>query len=53
MKNSKSVFCILVCLVFVSYAAFAASYCLNCFDQIDEKRKILRGMQGEIVLSMN
>ena len=38
MKIVKMFF-VSVCLVFVSYAAFAANYCLNCFDQIDESEK--------------
>ena len=38
MKIVKMFF-VSVCLVFVSYAAFAANYCLNCFDQIDENEK--------------
>ena len=38
MKIAK-VFFVSVCLVFVSCAAFAANYCLNCFDQIDESEK--------------
>lgn len=38
MKIVKMFF-VSVCLVFVSYTAFAASYCLNCFDQIDESEK--------------
>ncbi|MBI2471053.1 MAG: hypothetical protein HYV59_07405 [Planctomycetes bacterium] len=38
MKIVKMFF-VSVCLVFVSYAAFAANYCLNCFDQIDETEK--------------
>ena len=38
MKIAKMFF-VSVCLVFVSYAAFAANYCLNCFDQIDENEK--------------
>lgn len=29
----------MACLVFVSYPACAANYCLNCFDQIDENEK--------------
>lgn len=32
-------FFVSVCLVFVSYTAFAANYCLNCFDKIDESEK--------------
>src|SRR5574340_1140801 len=27
------------CFVFVAYTAFAANYCLNCFDKIDENEK--------------
>ena len=38
MKIAK-IFFVSVCLVFVSCAAFAANYCLNCFDQIDESEK--------------
>lgn len=38
MKIVKMFF-VSVCLVFVSYTAFAANYCLNCFDQIDESEK--------------
>ena len=38
MKIAKMFF-VSVCLMFVSYAAFAANYCLNCFDQIDENEK--------------
>ena len=38
MKIAKMFF-VSVCLVFVSCAAFAANYCLNCFDQIDESEK--------------
>ena len=38
MKIVKMFF-VSVCLVFVSYAAFAANYCLNCFDRIDENEK--------------
>ncbi|HHT9136395.1 MAG TPA: tetratricopeptide repeat protein [Candidatus Wunengus sp. YC60] len=38
MKIVKMFF-VSVCLVFVSYSAFAANYCLNCFDQIDETEK--------------
>ena len=38
MKIVKMFF-VSVCLVFVSYTAFAANYCLNCFDQIDENEK--------------
>ncbi|GAB64038.1 MAG: hypothetical protein DWB56_13660 [Candidatus Jettenia sp.] len=28
-----------VCFIFVSYTAFGANYCLNCFDNIDENEK--------------
>ena len=40
MKIAKY-FCVVACSMLVSYGVFAANYCLNCFDQIDEKRKIL------------
>ncbi len=33
------IFFVMACLVFVSYPAYAANYCLNCFDQIDENEK--------------
>lgn len=33
------IFFVMACLVFVSCPAYAANYCLNCFDQIDENEK--------------
>ena len=33
------IFFVTACLMFVSYTAYAANYCLNCFDQIDENEK--------------
>ncbi len=33
------VFFVTACLVFISYPAYAANYCLNCFDKIDENEK--------------
>ncbi|MEP9412465.1 MAG: hypothetical protein HRF42_13920 [Candidatus Brocadia sp.] len=33
------IFFVTACLVFVSYPAYAANYCLNCFDQIAENEK--------------
>ncbi len=32
-------FLVMACLVLISYSVFAANYCLNCFDQIDENEK--------------
>jgi TolA-binding protein len=38
MKNVK-IFFPAICFMLMSYTAFAASYCLNCFDKIDENEK--------------
>ncbi|MDN3513367.1 MAG: hypothetical protein NG747_03075 [Candidatus Brocadia sp.] len=32
-------FSVAACLIFVSFTAYAANYCLNCFEQIDENEK--------------
>ncbi len=33
------IFFVIACSMLISYGAFAANYCLNCFDQIDESEK--------------
>ncbi|MEK6559707.1 MAG: hypothetical protein AABZ43_06135 [Planctomycetota bacterium] len=38
MKIAKIFFAV-ACSMLVSYSVFAANYCLNCFDQIDENEK--------------
>lgn len=38
MKNVK-IFFLAICFILASYTAFAATYCLNCFDKIEEHEK--------------
>lgn len=38
MKIARA-FAVVACIVLFSYSAFAAQYCLNCFERIDESEK--------------